>query len=113
MIKIGGKTIHTPSSFKVDVADLDNSAERNANGLLIRDRIATKRKLYLEFPPMNDDEISKILSVLQAEFFTCEYPDPLVGGMRTMTCYVGDRSAQMYNFTLDLWEGLSFNLIER
>ena len=45
MLKINGVAISTPSKFEVQISDLDGESNRNANGKLIRDRIAVKRKL--------------------------------------------------------------------
>lgn len=58
MIQINGVAIATPSSFKVTVNDLDGESNRNARGELIRDRIAVKRKLECEWPPLSMNEIS-------------------------------------------------------
>ena len=42
MIKINNVTIPSPSSLNVSVQDI-NKAERNTNGTMIIERIATKR----------------------------------------------------------------------
>ena len=46
MIRINGVTIPTPSDYSVGIMDL-SQAERNANGTMIIERIATKRKLEM------------------------------------------------------------------
>lgn len=115
MLKINGVAIATPKSFKVDIMDLDGESKRNARGELIRDRIAVKRKIECEWPPLSMSEISTILKAVQGVFFQVEYPDPMEGKTITKTFYVGDRSAPMYrnkNGTI-LWEGLSMNFIEK
>lgn len=43
MLKINGVDVATPKSFKVTIADIDGESNRNAAGLLIRDRIGTKK----------------------------------------------------------------------
>ncbi|MDZ7370206.1 MAG: hypothetical protein ONB12_03445 [candidate division KSB1 bacterium] len=115
MLKINGVSIKAPSSFKVDIMDLDGEATRNAKGELIRDRIAVKRKIECEWPALTMSEISTILQAVKDIYFQLEYPDPMAGTTITKTFYVGDRSAPMYRNVNGniLWEGLSMNFIEK
>lgn len=115
MLKINGVAIATPKVFKVDIMDLDGESNRNARGELIRDRIAVKRKIECEWPPLKMSEISTILKAVQNVYFTVEYPDPMEGTTVTKTFYVGDRSAPMYKNVNGniLWESLSMNFIEK
>lgn len=113
MLKINGVATATPKVFRVEIMDLDGESHRNARGDVLRDRIATKRKLNCEWGPLTNSQISIILKAVQGVFFAVEYPDPLTSEMRTGTFYVGDRSAPMYRFGNTLWEGLSMNFIER
>src|SRR5690554_271703 len=98
MIKINSVTIPTPKTFKVGISDLDGETGRNARGDMIRDRITTKIKLEMEWGPLTNTEISTLLNAVKNVFFEVEYPDPFVGGYRTSTFYVGDRTAPMYRF---------------
>lgn len=115
MLKINGVAIATPSTFKVDINDIDGEAARNARGDMIRDRIATKRKISCEWPALSMGEVSTLLQAVKSVFFTVEYPDPMEGTNLTKTFYVGDRSMPVYMIRNGqaLWEGLSMNLIER
>lgn len=116
MLKINGVGIATPSNFKVDINDIDGETNRNAKGDLVRDRIATKRKLELEWPPLSMSEMSVILKSVKDIYFTVEYPDPMEGMLITKTFYVGDRSAPMYwkgPTGQYLWKGLTMNFIEK
>lgn len=115
MLKINGVTIADPSDMKVDIADLDGETNRNAKGELIRDRIAVKRKISLEFPPLNASEMSELLNQVKDVFFDVTYPDPMTGGVRTSKFYVGDRTAPALRYKNGqvYWAGLSMNLIER
>lgn len=115
MLKINGVAIATPKTFKVAISDLDGESNRNAKGELIRDRIAVKRKLECEWPPLEMAQISILLKAVQDVYFNVEYPDPMEGAMVTKTFYVGDRTSPVYrnNNGNILWEGLSMNFIER
>ena len=119
ILKVNGVFIKDPSKLEYQRYDLDSEegSGRNQLGEMMRDRVAVKRKLVCQFPPMHDDEISKLLQAVKDEFITLEFPDPYLGRKDTMTCYVGDRTtpAYMYNHLEEmyLWEGLSMNFIER
>lgn len=115
MYKINGVAMPTPKSFSVNISDLDGESNRNANGDLIRDRIAIKRKLEIEYQPLDPSEISLILKAISPVFINVEYPDPQEGRSITKTMYAGDKSSPMY-YIIDgnpKWGGLKFNLIEK
>lgn len=116
MLKINGVAIAAPSVFQVDIADIDGEARRNARGDLIRDRVAVKRKLNCEWPPLAMGEISTLLQAVKDVFFQVTYPDPMTGSKtETKTFYVGDRSMPLL-LVKDgqyLWKGLKMNFIEK
>ena len=114
MYKVNGVVMPTPISFTVNISDLDGETNRNANGDLIRDRIATKRKLEIEYQPLDPSEISLILKAISPVFISVEYPDPQEGGV-IKTMYAGDKSSPMYSIIngQPKWSGLKFNLIEK
>lgn len=115
MYKVNGVAMPTPKSFNVNISDLDGESNRNANGDLIRDRIATKRKLEIEYQPLDSSEVSLILKTISPVFISVEYPDPLEGEIITKTMYAGDKSIPMYCIVdgQPKWNGLKFNLIEK
>lgn len=113
MLKINGVAIKTPSACQIDISDIDGETNRNARGEMVRDRIAVKRKLNLEWNALNDNEIKTLLNAVKDTFFTVEYPDPMIGGLTTKTFYVGDRNAPMYSYKLKIWEGLTMNFVEK
>jgi hypothetical protein len=114
MLKINGVAIAAPSVYEMTIQDLDGESNRNANGDLIRDRIAVKRKLNLEWPPLDQREISTLLNAVSSVFFTVTFPDPQLG-MITKTMYVGDRTAPAYVYINGevKWSSLKMNFIEK
>lgn len=114
MISINGVVIATPKTFEVEISDLDGETNRNANGNLIRDRIAVKRKINLEWGPLTQKQISTLLSTVSSVFFTVTFPDPELG-IVTKTMYVGDRTAPAYQYVNGevKWQGLKMNFIEK
>lgn len=109
-------TLPDPKSYSWGLQDIDaDGTGRNQSGDLFRDRVATKRKLTLEWPPLTAEKCSTLLNAVTDTFFTVAYPDALTGATREMTAYVGDRTTPMYSL-IDgkwLWESLSMNFIER
>lgn len=118
MLKINGTPVAAPSVFQVDVYDIDSdSTARNTLGEMLRDRVAVKRKLICEWPPLTMSEASVILQAVQDVFFEVTYPDPVTGNKQeTKTFYVGDRSTPLLLVRESgeyLWEGLKMNFIEK
>lgn len=115
MISVNGTPIATPQRCSVGVYDVSKTADRNAQGDILIDRVAVKRKLEMEWGPLSNSAISAILSAVTDVFFTVAYPDPQTGASKTITCYVGDRTAPMLKYTLGVpyWEGLRMNFIEK
>ena len=91
--RINGADVAKPANYSVSIMDLDGSAERNLLGLLLRDRVATKRKIAVEYKGLSQRECQNALEAISNEFFTLTYNDPWKGE-NTITCYVGDRTAE-------------------
>lgn len=115
VLTIGGVSVKSPTVLQVDIVDIDKESERNANGTMQRTRVATKRKLNVEWGALTNSEISKILNAVSDVFFTVTYPDPMTGSSSTRTFYVGDRSAPVYRIknSVPVWEGLKADLVEK
>lgn len=114
MIKIDGVAMPTPAEFSVTIQDIDASAERNARGDLVRDKVATKRKISLKYQMLTQTQAATILRAVDKEFFSFTYPDP-VAGEKTITAYTGDRqnTMKLYQNGAVLWSELPLSIIER
>lgn len=117
-LKINGATVKIPRKFQVGYQTIDaDSSGRNANGEMVRDIIAQKVKLEIEWGPLDDSTASSLLKAIKGEFFTVDYPDAETGGQITKTFYSGDRSLPTYSwndkFTKIKWESFSANFIEK
>lgn len=114
MIKINGVVLPAPTDYQVSINDISN-AERNANGTMIIERIATKRKLELAWKFLSKEDLSRLLNLVSPVFFQVEYIDPQDGGVRNGTFYAGDRSAGALDFINGniRYKDAKFNLIER
>ncbi|MBU5677915.1 hypothetical protein KQI88_15970 [Alkaliphilus sp. MSJ-5] len=114
MIKINGVELPTPSDYSVGIQDI-SKAERNANGTMIIERVATKRKLDLSWKYLEKSELSRVLNLVSPIFFQVEYIDPQDNRRKTGTFYAGDRTAGALDF-IDgniQYKDIKFNMIER
>lgn len=115
MLIINGVNVKSPKAMAVDIEDYDSeNSERNTSGELMRDRIAIKRKISVEWAGLSQSEISQILTAVSPVFFPVAYMDPQLG-KTTKTFYTGSRSAPVLRVrgTEYVWEGLKFNLVEK
>lgn len=115
-LKINNSDMPEPTTLQWDISDLDSDTSgRNALGEMLRDRVAVKRKLTLEWSYLSPTDMSKLLNAVKEMYFNCTYPDAQTGGFVTKTFYVGDRSAPAYRIDSNkaYWTGLSMNFIEK
>lgn len=115
-ITVNGVVLPTPTDFSCGVMDL-SKAERNANGLMIIERIATKRKLVLSWAYATEADVKTILGAVSATFYDVTYEDPQTGAQRTGSFYCGDRNVAMISYDSNTgvarYKDLAFDLIER
>lgn len=114
MIKIDGVEIPTPSDYTVSIMDL-SKAERNANGTIIIERVATKRKIELSWKYLSKENLSLLFNLVSPVFFEVEYIDPQDNVKRTGTFYAGDRTAGALDYKNGniRYKDVKFNIIER
>lgn len=114
-MKINGTTIPTPSSMEVAIMDIDSDSYRNANGNLIRDRVAVKRKVNCSWNWLSVSDASTLLKAVKDEFFEMTYLDPMEGGEVTKTFYVGDRTNPVYSLVDGKkgWKGISMAFTQK
>jgi len=114
MIKINGVALPISSDYTVSIMDI-SKANRTAAGTMIIDRIATKRKIELNWKHLSKEELAFVLSKVSDVFFTVEYIDPETNSNKTGTFYCGNRSCGAMDY-IDgniRWKDIRFNLIER
>lgn len=115
ILLVNGTAIKDPADLQYGQQDIDSAdSGRNAEGTMLRDRVATKIKLTCKWNALTPAEISNILNAVDAPSFSLTYPDAKAGTSQTKTFYVGDRTSPMYHYNngAELWEGLSANFIE-
>jgi hypothetical protein len=111
--------VKAPTTMSVLNQDYDSSStSRTANGKLVRTVVRggdnNVRKLQLEWRLLSEAEGAAILNAVKAPYIFCKYPDPQTGKLRTMNCYVGDRTSDLRRYANGdaYWGRISFNLTE-
>ena len=111
---VDGTAIPDPSGFSGADSALDASGERDANGYLHRDMVATKHPLKIEWNALDWGMMMEILPLVKGEQFMFTYPDPCSGEYQTIEAYAGDRAWDVQRILDDgTYVGkLSFSVIE-
>lgn len=114
LIKINGVDMPSPSGMLFGIQDI-SKAERNARGTMIIERIATKRKIDLEWSYLTPAQLSTLLVAVSPVFFTVTYTDPQTNSLRTGTFYSGDRNAGVMDYINGnlRYKDVKFSVIER
>lgn len=120
VMKIDGTDI-TPyikyQGVKWTRSDIDGpTAGRSLNGNLIRDRKATKIRWDISCVPLTQSQLATILTLIEPEWVTLEYTDIATNTTKTGTFYANNFSVSVVlrrKDGIDLWDGLSFPLIEQ
>ena len=111
---VDGNYIPCPSKYKYLLQDVSASdSGRTEDTLMHKMRLSQKVKIELEWPASKSGVVAEILQAFNPEYITVQYFDCLQNGYVTKEFYVGDRATPCYNRTMDLWENVSFNIIER
>ena len=115
MLTINGASVEAPTEMSVAITDIDVVSNRNANGTMVRNRVAVKRKIECKWGLLTTSQISTILSACSGVSFPITYLDPQIGASTTKTFYPGDRTSPI--FFQDgtkgwVWKDLKINFVE-
>lgn len=115
-----GSTDITPyiafRGLKWQRSDVDSAqATRTLDGSLQRSRIATKIRLDITCRPLTDSEAAIILNLILPEWVTVTYSDPMLGVRSNIVMYSNNNPASycIKKGQTDLWDGITFPLIEK
>lgn len=93
--------------------DIDgDDAGRTLDGTMHRSRITSKVRLDVECIPLDSDDVGILLRAIEPEYVEVEYTDPMYG-YTIKTMYSNNNPATFMNTNTDMWEGITFPLIER
>ncbi|SDM17300.1 DUF6711 family protein [Bacillus sp. OK048] len=114
ILKIDSTDLPSPTDLLLGVMDISKS-ERNANGTLIKEHIATKQKLEITWAFLTKQQLNQIFILVSSNFFEVTYTDPISGNERTGTFYAGDRKVGIMDIRNGVirYKDVQFNVIER
>lgn len=96
--------------------DIDGSdAGRTMDGKMWRNKVATKIKMNITCIPMDGEDLHTLLNLILPEYVDVTYDDPMYGRV-TKTFYSNNNPASFYMIQVngqELWNGISFPLVER
>lgn len=98
-------------------SDVDGpNAGRSMSGDMIRDRQATKIRWDISCVPLTQEQLSQILTLIEPEWVTVTYTDIQTNSLKTGKFYTNNFSASVLlrrKDGLEMWDGLSFPLIQQ
>lgn len=105
------------NGLKWQRSDVDGpNAGRTLDGTMIRDRRAIKIRWDITCKPLTSEELSTVLSLIEPEFVTVTYTNPVTNTTATKQFYSNNFPVQFLLSTetgQELWQGLTFPLIEK
>lgn len=111
LVKINGVIIPKVKSCGPGIEDMDsNKTKRNANGGLIRYRVARIPSLELEVGYLTQSEMQQVLRLLANDSFIVEWFDPELGGYRTGKFYAGKHKPYFYSASPIKYKPMKFTL---
>lgn len=98
-------------------ADVDGpNAGRTLDGTMIRDRRATKIRWDVTCRPLTASELSTVLTLIEPEFVSLTYSNPVTNSTSTGIFYANNFPVQFSMITKngqEYWTGLTFPLIQQ
>ena len=98
-------------------ADVDGAnAGRTLDGTMVRDRRAIKIRWDVTCRPLIGAELSTILTLIEPEFVTLYYTDPVTNLATSDQFYANNFPVQISHITkngVEYWTGLTFPLIQK
>lgn len=108
------KLARAPSSYIWKLEDISAAdSGRTEDTTMYKNMVGQVVALELSWTNLGTAEASAILNAFNHEYLYVEYLDLITGGFTTKEFYVGNRSAPAYNVKLDVWQNVTFNLIQR
>ena len=98
-------------------ADVDGpNAGRTLDATMIRDRRATKIRWDVTCRPLKGNELATVLTLLQPEFVTLTYHNPVTNSVTTGQFYANNFPVQFViarKNGVEYWSGLTFPLVQK
>lgn len=93
--------------------DIDGAnAGRTMDGTMHRERVTSKVRLDVTCLPLSSENASVVLNAIYPEYVEVEYTDPMIG-LCIKQMYSNNTPATYIDTYTNMWEGITFPLIER
>lgn len=100
--------------YKWELEDASASdAGRTEDVVMHKKRIGQTDAVTLKFSGLSIANASKILKMFNPEYIKVKYLNMLEGGYVTKEFYVGNRSAPLYNSSLNVVDNVTFKIVAR
>ena len=116
ILKIGNVTMPQPAlnGFTVKPEKImSKNTGRSSSGEMVGDIIATKLTISIKWPPLTGSEVSKIANAIAPAFFDVSFYNPITNKQETKRFYSGALSIPFYSEALDMYSGVSLDIIEK
>lgn len=113
-LTIGSTAVKNPVDLSVTIVDEYKADKTNAKGLIIRDRIRTRRYLDVKWGLMTQTEMSALLTAIDPVFFNVTYVDPKLSTVtKSFTVAQKNIAKSLIVRSEVMWDGLEITLKER
>ena len=83
LLTVNGAEMPAPTTLKINIFDVSATADRNASGNVVIDRVGTKRKLEMTWAHLTPAQLSLLLTaVILFQFSAAQTINPAVSYMR-------------------------------
>ena len=103
------------SSMKIGFETLvSENSGRNANGDTVIDVVNTKRKVYITFRHMFENEMRDLMNAIKDYIVKVGFRNPQTGGVNVITAYTGTPEPEYYTIQPGnvIYKPMSLNFIE-
>lgn len=112
ILKINGEAIYDPDyGVKVDIDSIigDGSCVTDDGITHIEWIRPVRRKVYIKYRSLTDEEIANVLLKIQGKEYTLTYKDPILG-INTINCHTRNSSSECYTAVLydGRWRNVTF-----
>ena len=111
---VNGTPIPNPSEFSCNYSDLDTMGERDANGYLHRNMVASKYNMKIAWKGVPWQTVMDIGALVVGPKFSFTFICPFTCGEETIEAYAGDRAfTDVWSPQNGVWLGdISFSVIQ-
>lgn len=116
ILKIGNIAMPQPAMNGFTVKPekiMSKNTGRSSSGEMVGDIVATKLTISIKWPPLTESEVSTIAKAITPAFFDVNFRNPITKTQETRRFYSGSLTIPFYSEALDMYSGVSLDIIEK